>query len=200
MRAWQNLRKLIVSWYSPPCSQVLLLSCGPNWRPPEDWQIPLLSAVASKELVVRAHGAGLSDISCPPELTIVAGVAASATRPCPDPSHSAAAPPPLGEARNVVAAPARSQHGGGCYKCSFCSKLFEKRWFLQRHVRIHTGDKPFRCQLCPATFNQKGNLVVHTRRHTGEKRYQCHLCPMAFSWRSSFANHLQKHGVQVPPH
>nr|XP_050031658.1 zinc finger protein ZFP2-like [Dermacentor andersoni] len=145
---------------------------------------------------------------------MVTGVAASATRPHPDPSHSVAPLPPLGEARHVEAAPAGSQHSGGCYKCPFCSKLFEKRWFLQRHVRIHTGDKPFRCQLCPATFNQKGNLVVHTRRHTGDHhwassvvpvdkgngsvQYQCSLCPYMTTRRGNIRLHQVTHSDQHP--
>ncbi|KAH7973369.1 hypothetical protein HPB49_000224 [Dermacentor silvarum] len=157
-----------------------------------------LSFISLFASFLPAHDTGFLDNPCLPELTVAAGVAATATRPCPDPLHSTAAAP-LGEARHVGDEPAGSQHSGRCYKCPFCGKLFEKRWFLQRHVRIHTGDKPFRCQICPAAFNQKSNLVVHTRRHTGEKRYLCHLCPMAFSWWSSFAKHLQKHGVQASP-
>lgn len=50
------------------------------------------------------------------------------------------------------------------HACSLCPARFVCRSKLDRHMRIHTGDKPFGC-FCGARFNQKSALKNHTRRH-----------------------------------
>lgn len=45
--------------------------------------------------------------------------------------------------------------------CPFCGKIFKGKWFLNRHVRIHTGAKPYICNYCSKGFNQKNSLKSH---------------------------------------
>lgn len=45
--------------------------------------------------------------------------------------------------------------------CPFCGKSFKGKWFLNRHVMIHTGAKPFKCEFCFKGFNQKSSLKSH---------------------------------------
>lgn len=45
--------------------------------------------------------------------------------------------------------------------CPFCGKSFKGKWFLNRHVMIHTGAKPFKCEFCLKGFNQKSSLKSH---------------------------------------
>jgi hypothetical protein len=54
------------------------------------------------------------------------------------------------------------------HRCRFCSKGFVTPSKLQRHERIHTGDKPFGCDCCSQRFTQRCGLKVHTQLHARE--------------------------------
>ncbi|NXF13705.1 CKR1 protein, partial [Smithornis capensis] len=51
------------------------------------------------------------------------------------------------------------------YACGDCGKAFAWASHLERHRRVHTGERPFGCPECGEAFSQGSHLAKHRRSH-----------------------------------
>ena len=92
--------------------------------------------------------------------------------------------------------PAPAQFSYKISTCNFCGKTFSNARNCQRHVRIHTGERPYKCVYCDKSFNQEGTRKAHKRIHTGETPFTCSLCNKGYRQRTHLRRHMvEKHGI-----
>ncbi|KAL6118193.1 uncharacterized protein ACO6RY_03040 [Pungitius sinensis] len=109
--------------------------------------------------------------------------------------HAAGGPkPPRGGRR----APAKNGLKVKPFPCSVagCERRFSRSDELNRHVRIHTGQKPFQCTICARSFSRSDHLTTHTRTHTGEKPFSCEVCGKRFARSDERKRHGRVHVKQ----
>lgn len=51
------------------------------------------------------------------------------------------------------------------HTCSICKKTLSSASSLDRHMLIHSGERPFRCRICNMAFTTNGNMHRHMRTH-----------------------------------
>uniref|UniRef100_A0A665U3X2 Early growth response 4 n=1 Tax=Echeneis naucrates TaxID=173247 RepID=A0A665U3X2_ECHNA len=109
--------------------------------------------------------------------------------------HAAGAPKVSRGGRRV---PAKSGPKVKPFPCTVagCERRFSRSDELNRHVRIHTGQKPFQCAICARSFSRSDHLTTHTRTHTGEKPFSCDVCGKRFARSDERKRHGRVHVKQ----
>ncbi|CAD6197124.1 unnamed protein product [Caenorhabditis auriculariae] len=62
-----------------------------------------------------------------------------------------------------------------------CQRRFCRNDHLQRHMRIHTGQRMFQCRVCMRSFSRSDHLAKHERTHNGDKPFSCNSCGRRFA-------------------
>ncbi|KFQ69140.1 Zinc finger protein 728, partial [Phaethon lepturus] len=55
------------------------------------------------------------------------------------------------------------------HACPECGKGFSTPASLERHRRLHRGEKPYQCSVCGKGFAWSSHYDRHRLTHTGEK-------------------------------
>ncbi|XP_054995250.1 zinc finger protein 64 isoform X2 [Sorex araneus] len=113
-----------------------------------------------------------------------------------NPAAAVLSPPAKSRAKKPAAPPAQKKLNC-CYPgCQFKTAYGMKD--MERHLKIHTGDKPHKCEICGKCFSRKDKLKTHMRCHTGLKPYKCKECAYAAADSSSLNKHLRIHSDERP--
>ncbi|XP_070189257.1 zinc finger protein 431-like [Littorina saxatilis] len=87
---------------------------------------------------------------------------------------------------------------GSAIKCEFCSKPFNAKRFLQRHLnRFHPEEITVCCEVCGELCKNETYLNVHMRREhslqgmEGEELYHCDQCPKSFNASRGLSLHKE---------
>ncbi|XP_069880724.1 ras-responsive element-binding protein 1 isoform X1 [Dipodomys merriami] len=55
--------------------------------------------------------------------------------------------------------------GGADHSCSICGKSLSSASSLDRHMLVHSGERPYKCTVCGQSFTTNGNMHRHMKIH-----------------------------------
>ncbi|XP_052764427.1 uncharacterized protein LOC128206166 [Mya arenaria] len=83
------------------------------------------------------------------------------------------------------------------YSCEICGALFSLREYLTSHMTCHSAERKFKCDECGAAFFRRGNLIAHKQSHTDVREFKCEVCSKYFKTKASRDAHLKHHSTKT---
>lgn len=81
--------------------------------------------------------------------------------------------------------------GTASFKCTYCTRTFNRKDCWKKHERSHTGEKPYKCRFCVEPFACTTARARHELKfHQGEK-YQCEECRQEFPTKQLYNSHMK---------
>ncbi len=90
---------------------------------------------------------------------------------------------------------------GELKRCPFpgCSKLFERSYNLNSHLKIHVMEKPYQCKECESSFTRGHDLKRHMNTHSRVQVISCSHCKRRFSRQDALRRHIRLGACQPAP-
>ncbi|CAG0909133.1 unnamed protein product, partial [Cyprideis torosa] len=83
-------------------------------------------------------------------------------------------------------------HQDGRYPCNQCPKRYGAKYLLNRHLRIHAGDRRYSCPHCPKAYFQPNVLEAHMNNvHLKVRPFTCPHCPKSYPSSGARFLHIQ---------
>lgn len=83
------------------------------------------------------------------------------------------------------------------FQCPMCNRRFTRRFSLQEHIKLHSGEKEYVCPApgCNKRFSTTGNLARHRRRHGYIPPLACPVnkCKYSTNAAHKLARHMKSH-------
>ncbi|VVC98847.1 unnamed protein product [Leptidea sinapis] len=79
--------------------------------------------------------------------------------------------------------------------CEVCRKVFNDKYSLDVHKKVHTRARKYICDECSKGFSTKQHLIVHIRTHSGARPFACNECDKTFCTNSNLKAHASVHSA-----
>ncbi|KAK1884998.1 Reversion-inducing cysteine-rich protein with Kazal motif, partial [Dissostichus eleginoides] len=80
-----------------------------------------------------------------------------------------------------------------------CIPLYKYLSDLNKHMRVHSGERPYKCVYCNKAFTASSILRTHIRQHSGERPFKCAHCGKAFASHAAHDSHVRRTHAKDPP-